>query len=325
MTADPELAISATDLAKTYGEVHALDGLNLSVPAGTTFSVLGPNGAGKTTAIKIMTALLRPDSGSVRVLGHDVVREPDAVRRRIALTGQTISLDEDLSGLQNLILAARLKGLRPAAAARRAGHLIEAFDLTDASNRLLKTYSGGQRRRVDIAASLVVTPELLFLDEPTTGLDPHSRADVWKIIRALVAQGSTVLLTTQYLEEADQLSDRVALIDHGRTVAEGTPAELKSRLSSGTLYVGLRDHGQRAEAERVLSQALNTTVTRDPSGQRLSVPAADPQRALQALDELARAGVEVSDFSLDQPPLDEVFLALTGRRVQADDREEVSA
>jgi ABC-2 type transport system ATP-binding protein len=323
VTSEPEVAINATALTKRYGEVRALDNLNLSVPVGGTFSVLGPNGAGKTTAIKILSALLRPDSGSAHVFGHDVVREPDAVRRRIALTGQAISLDEDLSGVQNIILAARLKGVRPAAAARRAEQLIEAFDLTDAGNRLLKTYSGGQRRRVDIAASLVVTPDLLFLDEPTTGLDPRSRAEVWRMIRALVAQGGTVLLTTQYLDEADQLSDRVGLIDHGRLVAEGTPTELKSRLASGTLHVTLREQAQLAEAEQVLTRALDATVTNDPAQRRLSVAAADPQLAALALGELARSGIDVSSFALDQPPLDEVFLALTGRQQHAEDREEV--
>lgn len=324
MTSNPELAIDAMGLAKRYGEVRALDGLSLSVPVGAIVSVLGPNGAGKTTAIKILSALLRPDSGSARIFGHDVVRKPDAVRQRIGVTGQAISLDEDLSGTQNLILAARLKGMRHAAAVRRAGQLLEAFDLTDAGNRLLKTYSGGQRRRIDIAASLVVTPDLLFLDEPTTGLDPRSRAEVWNMIRALVAQGGTVLLTTQYLEEADQLSDWVALIDHGQLVAEGTPTELKSRLASDTLHVGLRDQDQLAEAERVLRRALAVDVTVDPGGSRLSVPAADPQQAAHALGELTRAGVDVTNFSLDQPPLDEVFLALTGRKDGAD-REEVSA
>jgi ABC-2 type transport system ATP-binding protein len=313
MTSTPALVIETSQLVKVFGETRALDGLDLAVPKGSVYSLLGPNGAGKTTAIKIMATLLRPDSGSVRVLGHDVVRERHAVRQRIGLTGQAASVDDELTGLQNLILAGRLQGLPHRAAKARAEQLLTGFDLVEAGNRPLKTYSIGQQRRVDIAASLVVTPELLFLDEPTTGLDPRSRNEVWSIVRALVAEGGTVLLTTQYLDEADQLADYITLIDHGRVVADGAPAELKSRLAPGVLTVGLRDPGQRHEAETVLTRSLGAPVQHDAGGTRLSISAPDAEHAALALGELTRNGMEISHFALDQPSLDEVFLALTGQ------------
>jgi ABC-2 type transport system ATP-binding protein len=312
LTSDSALAIETSGLVKVFGETRAVDGLDLAVPTGTVYSVLGPNGAGKTTTIRMLATLLRPDAGTMRVLGHDVVTEAGAVRERVSLTGQSTSVDEDLTGLENLILAARLLGYRHAAAKARALELLEAFGLADAAGRLLKTYSGGERRRVDIAASIVVTPDLLFLDEPTTGLDPRSRNDVWEIIRAMVAEGTTVLLTTQYLDEADQLADRIALIDHGKVVAEGTARELKSSTGSGALHIGLHDPGQRAEAERVLSQALGVPVHLESDPGRLAARIFDSERATQALAELSRSGIDISDFALAQPSLDEVFLALTG-------------
>ncbi len=227
-----DTAIDATGLVKAFGRERAVDGLELAVSQGAVYGLLGPNGAGKTTTIRMLATLLRPDAGSARVLGHDVVREADAVRGQVSLTGQFASVDEDLTGRENLVFLARLHGYRRPQAKQRAAELLEAFDLAEAASRTVKSYSGGMRRRLDIAASLVVRPELLFLDEPTTGLDPRSRDHVWQIVRTLAARGTTVLLTTQYLDEADRLADRIAVIDHGKVIAEGTPAELKDSLGS---------------------------------------------------------------------------------------------
>jgi len=306
------LAIEASGLVKAFGETRAVDGVDLSVRRGAVYGVLGPNGAGKTTTIRMLATLVRPDGGSARVLGHDVVAEADAVRARISLTGQLASVDEDLGGRENLVLFARLLGYARGQAARRAEELLAAFGLTEAAGRLVKSYSGGMRRRLDIAASIVVTPELMFLDEPTTGLDPRSRNQVWDIIRAL-GQGTTVLLCTQYLDDADQLADRIAVIDHGRVIAEGTPGELKASVGQNTLHVRLMDAGQRGEAERTLARGLEAPVALEADPAALSVPVADVERAAEALAELGRAGVPVAGFSLGQPSLDEVFLALTGQ------------
>jgi ABC-2 type transport system ATP-binding protein len=306
-----ELAVEATGLVKSYGDVRAVDGVDLSVRRGCVYGVLGPNGAGKTTTIRVLATLTRPDAGTARVLGHDVVHESDAVRRSVSLTGQLASVDEDLTGRENLVLLGRLLGLRRPAARDRAAELLEAFGLTEAGGRLVKGYSGGMRRRLDIAASLVVTPDLMFLDEPTTGLDPRSRNQVWEIVRALVAGGTTVLLCTQYLEEADQLADRIAVIDHGRVIAEGTPVELKASVGAGALRVRLVDVGKRTLAVRVLSGLLGAVAT-DPDPAVLTAACSDSDRAADAVGELARAGVGLADFALGQPSLDEVFLALTG-------------
>jgi ABC-2 type transport system ATP-binding protein len=314
------LAIEAAGLVKSFGATRALDGMDLRVPAGTVYGLLGPNGAGKTTAVRVLATLLRPDGGEARVFGHHVVRDADAVRSRVSLTGQYASVDEDLTGLENLVLLGRLLGYRKPAARERADHLLAAFGLTDAAGRQVKKYSGGMRRRLDIAASILNTPDLLFLDEPTTGLDPRSRSQVWEIIRAVVAQGTTVLLTTQYLDEADRLAGRIAVVDHGKVIAEGTPGELKSSVGAGTVHVRLRDAHQRAEAEKVLASALDMPVQpeADPvaltariSGQDTDLEASE--QAARALAELARRGIVVDDFSLGQPSLDEVFLALTDR------------
>jgi ABC-2 type transport system ATP-binding protein len=284
--------------------------------------VLGPNGAGKTTTIRMLATLLTPDAGTARVLGHDIVSEADAVRGLVSLTGQMASVDEDLTGRENLILIGRLLGLARAAAKTRAAELLEAFGLADAATRLVKNYSGGMRRRLDIAASIVVTPELMFLDEPTTGLDPRSRNQVWDIIRALRAGGTTILLCTQYLDEADQLADGIAVIDHGRVIAEGTPGQLKASVGSGALHVRLLNPAQREEAERVLAAELGA-VHREPDPAALSVACADGDRGAEAVAALARAGIGIAAFSLGQPSLDEVFLALTGH--PAEDQEEVTA
>jgi ABC-2 type transport system ATP-binding protein len=311
VTTTPLLAIEATGLVKSFGETRAVDGVDLRVSRGSVYGVLGPNGAGKTTTIRILATLLAPDAGSARVLGHDVVEDSDAVRELVSLTGQLASVDEDLTGRENLILIGRLLGLRRQAAKDRATELLDAFGLSEASGKLVKHFSGGMRRRLDIAASIVVTPELMFLDEPTTGLDPRSRNQVWGIIRALVAEGTTILLCTQYLEEADQLAYRIAVIDHGKVIAEGTPAELKASVGSGALHVRLLDPEQRPEAERLLSRELGT-VSREADPAALSAACADPDRAAEAVAELSRAGVRIAGFSLGQPSLDEVFLALTG-------------
>jgi ABC-2 type transport system ATP-binding protein len=307
------LAVEASGLVKAFGKTRAVDGVDLAVAPGMVYGLLGPNGAGKTTIIRMLATLLHPDAGTARVFGHDVVAEADVVRGRVALTGQYASVDEDLTGRENLVLLARLLGLPRRQARTRAGELLDAFGLAEAANRQVTTYSGGMRRRLDIAASIVVTPQLLFLDEPTTGLDPRSRNQAWELVRALAAGGTTVLLTTQYLEEADQLADRIAVMDHGSLIAEGTPGQLKASIGTGALQVRLHDPDQRIQAERVLSQALGVPVNlaSDPAG--LSARVANPQRVVGALAELGHAGVAVADFALGQPSLDEVFLALTGR------------
>lgn len=323
------LAIETAGLVKTFGETRAVDGVDLAVPAGTVYGVLGPNGAGKTTTVKMLATLLRPDGGEAHVFGHDVVREADEVRGRVSLTGQYASVDEDLTGMENLILLGRLLGHHKKAARVRAGQLLEAFGLSEAAGKQVKHYSGGMRRRIDIAASILNTPELLFLDEPTTGLDPRSRNQVWDIVRAVVAQGTTVLLTTQYLDEADQLASRIAVIDHGRVIAEGTKGELKASVGAGTVHLRLRDAGQRPEAAEILRRSLAARVQLEPDPVALTARLGSEtddtaaEQASRALAELARTGITVDNFSLGQPSLDEVFLALTGH--PTDDAEEMAA
>jgi ABC-2 type transport system ATP-binding protein len=317
MTSQSPLAIEATGLVKLFGDTRAVDGVDLAVRPGSVYGVLGPNGAGKTTTIRMLATLLRPDSGSARVLGHDIVEEADAVRSAVTLTGQLASVDEDLTGRENLILVGRLLGLKRAQAKTRATELLEAFGLAEASAKLVKNYSGGMRRRLDIAASIVVTPRLMFLDEPTTGLDPRSRNQVWDIIRMLVAEGTTILLCTQYLEEADQLADGIAVIDHGKVIAEGTPGQLKASVGAGAMHVRLLDPQQRPEAERLLTNDLGS-VFLEPDPAALSVQCAEADRGAEAIAGLTRAGVRIADFSLGQPSLDEVFLALTGHPAEAE-------
>jgi ABC-2 type transport system ATP-binding protein len=318
------LAIHAEGLVRRFGDNLAVGGVDLKVAPGEIYGFLGPNGAGKTTTIRMLATLLPPDSGSARVFDHDIVREADEVRGRVSLTGQFASVDEDLTGLENLVLIARLLGLSRVQARARASELLEAFGLTEAAGRQVKKYSGGMQRRLDIAASIVVTPDLIFLDEPTAGLDPRSRNQVWEIVRALAAGGTTVLLTTQYLDEADQLADRIAVIDHGRVIAEGTPSELKASVGSGTLHVRLRDPGDRPEAERVLSQVLGVPVHLESDPAALSARVSEAERVAHALGELSRSGIALTDFSLGQPSLDEVFLALTGRPAENDNEEDAA-
>ncbi len=308
------LAIEATGLVKTFGRTRAVDGVDLAVRRGCIYGVLGPNGAGKTTTIRMLATLIRPDAGSARVLGHDVLHEADAVRGLISLTGQLASVDEELTGRENLVLLGSLLGLGGRAARDRAGELLVAFDLEAASGKLVKHFSGGMRRRLDIAASLVVTPELVFLDEPTTGLDPRSRGSVWDIVRALAGEGTTVLLSTQYLEEADQLADGIAVIDRGRVIAEGTPGQLKASVGSATLALRLHDPADRPAAARLLERRLGAVVLEaEPAS--LSAACPDADTAAAALAELAAGGLRTAAFSLGQPSLDEVFLALTGSPV----------
>ncbi|WP_247003421.1 ATP-binding cassette domain-containing protein [Halosolutus gelatinilyticus] len=324
---DGALAIETEGLVKHFGDTKAVDGVDLTVPAGGIYGLLGPNGAGKTTMIRMLATLLRPDAGTARVFGRDVVADADAVRGRVSMTGQFASVDEDLTGRENLVLLARLLGYSRRDAKARTAELLDAFGLTEAATRQVKTYSGGMRRRLDIAASIVVTPELLFLDEPTTGLDPRNRSQVWEIIRALVANGTTVLLTTQYLEEADQLADRIAVIDDGRIVAEGTPGELKASIGSGVLNVRVRDPDQREEAGRALTRILDAPVDFESDPAALSARVADTDRIAHAFVELSRADIAVTDFSLGQPSLDEVFLSLTERddRTEGIERDEAIA
>ncbi|MER5869639.1 ATP-binding cassette domain-containing protein [Streptomyces sp. NPDC002044] len=304
-------AIETTGLVKVFGDNRAVDGVDLRVPEGTVYGLLGPNGAGKTTVVKMLATLLRPDGGEARVFGRDVTHDADAVRGRVSLTGQYASVDEDLTGTENLVLLARLLGHSRPASRERSAELLDAFGLSAAAGRQVKQYSGGMRRRIDIAASILNTPDLLFLDEPTTGLDPRSRNQVWEIVRAVVAQGTTVLLTTQYLDEADQLASRIAVIDHGKVIAEGTKGELKGSVGSGSVHVRLRDPDRRDEAVRVLAAVLDEPVTPDPDPVALTVRVDDAGSAAEALAELARAGIVVDTFALGQPSLDEVFLALT--------------
>jgi len=305
-------AIETKSLVKVFGAHRAVDRIDLIVPAGMIYGLLGLNGAGKTTVIRMLATLLKPGGGSAFVLGHDVVQEPDEVRRRSSLTGQFASVDEELTGYEELMLLARLLGFKRSAARARTRELLKLLEIEDAADRQVKNYSGGMRRRLDIAASILRTPDLLFLDEPTTGLDPYSRNRVWDMIRELVAGGTSVLLTTQYLEEADQLADRIAVIDRGTLIAEGTSADLKAQVGRGVLHVRLTDADRRDEACRLIADYLGDAVHVDGDPRALTVQLSQPNRAPSALVVLAEAGISVSGFSLGQPSLDEVFFSLTG-------------
>jgi ABC-2 type transport system ATP-binding protein len=311
-------AIEVTNLYKSYGKLGVLKGINLQVKQGSLFALLGPNGAGKTTMVRILATLLRFNSGTARVFGHDVVKEADAVRRRVSLTGQFASVDDELTGLENLILVARLLGYSWAEAKTRAVELIQAFGLEEAGKRQVKHYSGGMRRRLDIAATIVVSPDLLFLDEPTTGLDPRSRRTIWEVVRTLRAAGTTVLLTTQHLEEADQLADRIVIIDHGTIIADGTPSQLKASVGSGILRIRLQHAAQRVMAAQIITQTLGIAAQLEPDLATLSAQVSDPERMTHTFTMLSQAGILLTEFSLGQPSLDEVFLSLTGQPINDD-------
>lgn len=306
-------AISARGLVKTFVDVRAVDGIDLDVPRGMIYAILGPNGAGKTTLMRMLATLARPDAGTATVMGHDLLTAPHKVREVIAMTGQFASLDDDLTGRENLVLLARLWGFRGRKAKARADELLAAFGLSQAAGKQVKDYSGGMRRRLDIAASLIVTPDVLFLDEPTTGLDPKARKEVWGMIRGLAGSGVTILLTTQYLEEADQLAARIAVIDHGKKIAEGSSRELKAATGSGVLHVVLADPMHLERAAAILEGRLQHPIHRGSEGAQLSVLAGTAKAANEALAALIAGGIELSDFSMGQPSLDEVFFALTGQ------------
>jgi ABC-2 type transport system ATP-binding protein len=306
-------AIETRDLGKTFGEARALDGINLTVRGGSVYGLLGPNGAGKTTSIRVLATLLKPSSGTATVLGLDVVRDAARVRQKVSLTGQYASVDEDLTGHENLVLVSRLLGMSWADARNRATELLAAFALSEAANRQVRTFSGGMRRRIDIAASLVTRPELLFLDEPTTGLDPRSRNQVWDLIRQIASDGTTVLLTTQYLEEADRLAERLAVIDHGRVIAEGTSHELKSSIGGSALRFQLAQPEQRERAQALVLQLIADGVLPNTDPTAISVKVPDASVAAQVLSALSQAKIELTDFSLGTPSLDDVFFAVTGR------------
>jgi oleandomycin transport system ATP-binding protein len=306
-------AIEAHGLTKRFGKTQALAGIDIDVPEGRVLGVLGPNGAGKTTAVRILATLLRPDSGSATVNGFDVVHQSKEVRKRIGLTGQYASVDEDLTGIQNLVMIGQLLDLNRQQATVRANELLEEFDLTDAARRLTKTYSGGMRRRLDLAASLIGRPSVVFLDEPTTGLDPAKRDDVWDMVRLLVKQGTTVLLTTQYLEEADALANEITVIDHGRVIAHDTPQGLKRQVGGQTLEVRPTSLGD-LEAVRTLLTTVGTREPEQPAPDLLSVPVSDESALTTVVAALAAQKISVSELSLRLPSLDEVFYSLTGQK-----------
>ncbi|WP_290060204.1 ATP-binding cassette domain-containing protein [Amycolatopsis solani] len=309
-------AIQAEGLVKHFGETKALDGVDLEVPFGQVVGVLGPNGAGKTTAVRILATLMKPDSGRATVGGYDVVKDPVRVRSLIGLTGQYASVDEDLNGTENLVLIGRLYGMPRAHTKKRAAELIERFDLTKAAKRPIRTYSGGMRRRIDLAASLVGGPEVLYLDEPTTGLDPHARNEVWDVVRGLVAEGATVLLTTQYLEEADQLADKITVFDHGRVVADGRADELKRRVGGQTLQVRPTQLSDMDAVDRILGDLSGVRPTRDSGTGLLTAPVNDPVLLSTLVRKLDEAGITADELALRLPSLDEVFLALTGHAAE---------
>ncbi len=311
-----EWAVEARGLMKTFGDNRAVDGVDLNVRAGSIYGVLGPNGAGKTTTIRMLATLLRLDAGSARIFGYDVVKEPQIVRQLIGVTGQYASVDESLSATENLVIFSRLLGLGRAESRRKAAELLEEFGLTEAAKRPLKNFSGGMRRRLDLAASLIAQPPLIFLDEPTTGLDPRTRAQMWDTIRRLVKTGSTVLLTTQYLDEADQLADRIAVIDRGRVVAEGTVDELKASVGTSSLHLRVQHAQDTEDARQIVEQVLKVRSNVSAEAGRITAPMADADLVTDLLIALRTRGISLAEISVQKPTLDEVFLTITGQGVQ---------
>jgi ABC-2 type transport system ATP-binding protein len=322
--AGDDLAVSATGLVKTFGDFRAVDGVDLAVRRGEVFGVLGPNGAGKTTMLSMLATLLPIDGGRASIFGVDVAADPHRVRQLVGVTGQYASVDENLTALENLYLFGRLLGLSKPDARRTADDLLGRFGLEEAATRQIKDFSGGMRRRLDLAASLIARPPLIFLDEPTTGLDPRTRGQMWDTIRELVAQGSTILLTTQYLDEADQLADRIAVIDRGRKVAEGTSDELKSSVGASTLHVRLEDRDTTARAATVVERVLGEPPVLTPEAGGLNIPLPDPNRAADVLIALRESALSITTAAVQQPTLDEVFLAITGHHSDVDENEEVA-
>ncbi|KRC54894.1 MULTISPECIES: ATP-binding cassette domain-containing protein [unclassified Nocardioides] len=314
-------AVQAHGLVKTFGAFRAVDGIDLEVRRGEIFGVLGPNGAGKTTTLKMLATLLPIDGGEAEVFGVDVRREPHRIRQLVGVTGQYASVDENLTGAENLILFARLLGQRTPQARRTAADLLGRFGLEEAADRQIKNFSGGMRRRLDLAASLIARPPLIFLDEPTTGLDPRTRGQMWDTIRELVAQGSTILLTTQYLDEADQLADRIAVIDRGRKVAEGTPDQLKASVGSSTLHLRVADRDQTARAAAIVEQVLGEQPVLTPEAGGLTIALTDANRAADVLIALRQGEVDITTAAVRQPTLDEVFLTLTGHHADDENKE----
>lgn len=311
-------AVEASGLVKAFGGNRAVDGVNLNVRTGTIYGVLGPNGAGKTTTIRMLATLLRPDAGTARIFGHDVSKESQIVRQLIGVTGQYASVDESLSATENLVIFSRLLGLGRAEARQKAEELLEEFGLTEAARRPLKNFSGGMRRRLDLAASLIAQPPLIFLDEPTTGLDPRTRAQMWDTIRRLVKTGSTVLLTTQYLDEADQLADRIAVIDRGHVVAEGTVDELKASVDTSSLQLRIQNPQDIEVARRTIEQVLKVPSSVSSDAGKITAPMADFDRVTDLLVALRTAGIRLAEMSVQKPTLDEVFLTITGHGVKED-------
>jgi len=312
------LAVEAKGLVKVFGDNRAVDGVDLNVATGSIYGVLGPNGAGKSTVINMLATLMNPDGGSAKIFGHDVVKEPQVVRQLVGVTGQVATVDEGLSATENLIIFSRLLGLSKSQSKKKAEELLEEFGLTKAAKRPLAKFSGGMRRRLDLAASLIAQPPLIFLDEPTTGLDPRTRNQMWDTIRQLVSKGSTILLTTQYLDEADQLADRIAVIDRGKVIAEGTGSELKASIGTATLQLKLAAEKDINESMLITQKVLGVKAS-NPSEKRITAPMANPDLVTDLLVALRASKIHLSQVSVQEPTLDEVFLTLTGKPTQAEE------